>query len=104
MKHQCSDCKKTFLYPAKAIETEGSVAMFESMVCPYCKSLNIVEYVELRVDDVSSVVQVEYAQADGYLKQGYKVKEYYAKLVTLVKPSEPKMMTCEVKINESTGF
>lgn len=95
MKHRCDDCGKLFLYPAKNITktleslTIETVDNIELMVCPHCRGLNIDEFVEVKVDDVSSVVQVEYSAVDSYLALGYKVKEYYAKCVTLVKPAAP---------------
>lgn len=88
MKHRCNDCGKLFLYPAKNIESLNIITV-ELMVCPHCRGLNIDEFMEVKVDDVSSVVQVEYSAVDSYLALGYKVKEYYAKCVTLVKPAAP---------------
>lgn len=103
MKYQCleSDCKRTFVHPAKLREhrqkelliprTQAPVIPndFDSVeteiyVCPHCKSLNFDEFVEPEAD-ITSVKSVPLEEVDSYLKQGYKVRELYAKNATLIK-------------------
>ena len=101
MKYMCLGCGKKFLFMAKLVavadlnefvqyateEKKTYEDTIESYVCPYCKSLNIDEYAE-PVADVLSVKQVPIEEADTYLAQGYKIKEYYAKAVTIIKLAE----------------
>jgi DNA-directed RNA polymerase subunit RPC12/RpoP len=88
MKYQCLNeaCGKLFMYPAKKTETPIT-AVYETHVCPYCGSLDIEEYTPEPTPQpqITSVVSVELAQVDSYLKMGYVVRELYAKTATLVK-------------------
>jgi hypothetical protein len=102
MKFVCLDCKKTFVYPAKKIDnwipsifptipqtTDATVVSqpqktVETHVCPYCHSLNIDDQVEPQ-PDITSVISVPIEEVDAKLKEGYAVRELYAKTATLVK-------------------
>lgn len=101
-KFEClnSDCKKTFLYTAKRIEsktdmtTDMNELVFETHVCPYCHSLNFQEYVEpVVVEEISSVKSVELDKVDEMIAQGYKVKELYAKTATMIKKEKQDNVT-----------
>lgn len=100
MKYQCENCHKTFAHPMKQrvyiksdadrVIAVGSTfasnpADFsEFNTCPFCGDKNFSEFIEPQ-EDITSVRSVDLAQVDDYLKQGYKVRELYAKTATLVK-------------------
>ena len=99
MKFICLDCKKRFVYAAKKTvpsdQTEKSLltvagnltvlaSQLETHVCPYCGSLNIDEYIELQ-GEIISVISVPIEDVDVKLKEGYVVRELYAKTAILVK-------------------
>jgi hypothetical protein len=54
----------------------------EKHVCPYCSSADISIAPE---EDITSVKSVPLEEVDTYLKEGYKVRELYAKTATLIK-------------------
>lgn len=108
-KFEClnSDCKKTFLYTAKRIESKTDMAtdmnelVFETHVCPYCHSLNFQEYVEpVVVEEISSVKSVELDKVDEMIAQGYKVKELYAKTATMIKKENQNNLMISRKLIE----
>jgi hypothetical protein len=98
------DQNHKFHYPAKIIvpqksqqwiiETDnlGSYktldVSLETQVCPFCHSKTFTEYVEPEADIVS-VKSVPLEEVDGWLLQGYVVRELYAKTATLVLKSKP---------------
>jgi len=91
MKFECLDCHKKFVYPTKKIEqlfpVEGAhypTKIIEAHVCPYCESLNITEYIEPQ-PDITSVISIPIEDVDAKLKEGYVVRELYAKTATLIK-------------------
>lgn len=93
-KFECMNpnCKKTFLYTAKRIESKTDMAtdmnelIFETHVCPHCHSLDFEEYVEPVIQEkISSVKSVELDKVDEMITQGYEVKELYAKTATMIK-------------------
>ena len=103
MKLQCLDCKKQFLYAGKVVKPldEDAKNLFvkvgdlisvgaqlETHVCPYCRSLNLEEVVEIL--PVVSVRSVDLSEVDNLLKEGYEVHELYAKTATLVKKAKKK--------------
>jgi hypothetical protein len=55
----------------------------EMYVCPFCSSLEFTEFIESQ-PEISSVKSVPLEEVDNWLKQGYKVRELYAKSATLV--------------------
>lgn len=87
------ECKKTFLHCAKktvsntiGLNTSPIIESIEIYVCPYCKSPEFEEYIEPKtIEKISSVKSVELAEVDGWIAQGYEVKELYAKTATMVK-------------------
>lgn len=90
MNFECCDCKKTFVYAAKLTQNDLSqtdlTKSLETHVCPYCKSLNIQEHVEAAVvEKICSVKSVELDKVDDMIKEGYEVKELYAKSATMIK-------------------
>ena len=106
MKFVCLDCKKTFIYPATLTEQlpQSTVSQVDSVVpdhsvyptnirtvhvCPYCRSLNIDEFVESH-PTIVSVKSVELDKVDEWISQGYQVKELYAKMATMVKKEAEK--------------
>jgi hypothetical protein len=88
MKFVClnPECKKTFVYPAKLLHDASSPpwGVVEKHVCSYCLSLNIDEQPEVEFK-ICSVISVPIEDVDAKLKEGYVVKELYAKSATLVK-------------------
>lgn len=101
MKFVCLNCKKTFIYCAKVTDynptTKDGVPIqnmipsstIEAHVCPYCKSLNVDEYVEPQ-PNITSVISISIEEVDTKLKEGYVVRELYAKTATLVKLDKKK--------------
>lgn len=96
MRYQCNSCKKAFMFTAKQTLPLGEECIadnykkdafirpsIEVQVCPYCSNIDISEFVE-PLPEITSVKSVDLAQVDDYLKQGYTVKELYAKTATLV--------------------
>jgi len=86
LKLVCLDCKKTFVYVAKFdCEIPGpNDGVVQKSVCPYCLSINIDEYTDQK-PEISSVVSVPIEEVDAKLKEGYVVKDLYAKTATLIK-------------------
>jgi len=99
MKYQCQSCKKQFTHPAKQVKSSDAenhtlaiaagtvfsvIDYTEFHVCPFCNSLEFSEYIEPQYE-ISSVKSVDLAAVDECLKQGYVVRELYAKTATLVK-------------------
>jgi len=101
MKFQCGSCKKAFVYAAKKTIIEIPPIppekiqptmelpiriniQFETHVCPFCQSLEIVEYVEPQ-QTPTSAVQVDWAEVDAKLKEGYVIAQAYAKNATMYK-------------------
>lgn len=84
MKYQCSG-GHIFTFPV-TVHTAAGESWVETKTCPYCiaENTHIDEYVEPQ-ESVTSVKSVDLAQVDDYLKQGYVVRELYAKTATLVK-------------------
>jgi hypothetical protein len=64
-------------------------ALIETYVCPYCKSLDVDEFVEPH-PVIASVKSVELDKVDEWIGQGYAVKELYAKTATMVKKEASK--------------
>lgn len=107
MKFKCADCAKVFLYPAK-IRTiltpqvkpgqiiqlpplTGYEPTIEEHRCPYCQSRNLLEFAEpFSTEKIVSVISVEIAEVDAKLKEGYEVKELYAKTAILIKKETTK--------------
>lgn len=103
---QCLACKCTFLYAAKRtlydlnnlpykIAAEQVyihpadnviVAKTDISVCPYCFSREIAEYTM----PLESIRSIDINEADALLKEGYVLKDAFAKTVTLIKPKEAK--------------
>ncbi len=104
MKYQCV-CGKTFIHPAKktlydygepdrditastgtsTFASESLLAeMTETHVCPFCQSLEYTEFAEPQ-PEITSVVNVDLADVDAKLKEGYVVESLYAKTATLVR-------------------
>jgi len=90
MKYQCENCKAIFPHTAKLTSGPGTdqrftgQVMIERSVCPFCTSLMVIEFVEPEAD-ITSVKSVPLEEVDTYLKEGYVVRELYAKTATLVK-------------------
>ena len=106
MKFQCQnpECKKTFSYSAKLTEYNYNgvvnektpfihpgdhvvLSQIEKPVCPFCHSLTFEEYAE-PLPKLVSVLSVEIADVDAKLKEGYEVKELYAKSAILIKKAK----------------
>jgi hypothetical protein len=93
MKYECCKCKELFTHTAKEVnhKTVGIVDGFEdyenyeTQVCPFCHNVKFTEFVEPEVE-LEDVISVEYVNVGAKIAEGYKVKEIYAKSVTLVKP------------------
>jgi hypothetical protein len=70
----------------KKVFSEGS---FETFVCPYtdCHNVKFSEFIE-PIEELEDVISVEYVNVGAKIAEGYKVKEIYAKSVTLVKPKK----------------
>lgn len=96
MKYQCPD-GHIFVIPGRIIaanapekalnfeEMHNVVTItYETACCPICKDTKFSEYVEPQ-PEITSVKSVDLAQVDDFLKQGYTVRELYAKTATLVK-------------------
>lgn len=93
-------CEKghIFIFPAKIVKVilpqleSGQMTSFvpelepkiEIHACPYCQSLDLSEVIEPQ-EDITSVKSVPLEDVDAWLKEGYKVRELYAKTATLVK-------------------
>lgn len=82
MKFLCLDCKKTFVYAA-TLATDDLKGVIERHVCPYCLGINIDEYVEAK-PEIASVISIPIEEVDAKLKEGYIVRDLYAKTCTLV--------------------
>jgi len=97
VKYECLSCKKTFLHVGRLTNNDVSIGMntapvinsLEVSVCPYCKSLDIEDHVEVE-PAITSVKSVDLAEVDGFLKEGYVVHELYAKTATIIKKEVPK--------------
>ena len=116
MRFQCQNqgCQKTFIYPAsiqQASQLEGQeqLALIETHVCPYCRSLDFSEFVESAIDtanvyiyDLSSGPQTT---LDGLLAQGYRIVSRYAKAYHLEKPKEakPDLKASNVELDKETA-
>jgi DNA-directed RNA polymerase subunit RPC12/RpoP len=91
MKYVCLDCKKTFLYCGKIVQTSKLTAndddVQEFYACPHCWSKNVDEFHEPELA-ISSVKSVPLEEVDGLLKEGYVVRELYAHSATLVKETK----------------
>jgi len=96
MKFQCKnpECKKTFLYTGKLIANDVSIGMntapviksFETHVCPYCHGLDFEEVIEtVSIEKIASLKSVSIEEVDALLKEGYEVREVYAKNAILQK-------------------
>jgi hypothetical protein len=59
----------------------------ETAVCPFCHNVKFSEYIE-PIEELEDVISVEYVNVGAKIAEGYKVKEIYAKSVTLVKPKK----------------
>ena len=103
MKYQCLNdiCKYVFIHPGKrTINTpSGNLKLVypslsrETYVCPICGSFDFEEYKEPE-NEITSVKSVPLEEVDTYLKDGYTVKELYARSATLVK-AEVKRVVAE---------
>ena len=97
-------CEKghVFIYPSKQTKfrTVNTVPVetIENHVCPHCHTLNISEAPE---DTITSVKSVDLSEVDGYLKEGYVVKELYSKTATLVKLAVPRIEQPDPDCNEA---
>lgn len=112
MKYQCEHCKSIFLHPAKQTEYSFNgvslddfaqeapkefmhprnytvTAQIEVAVCPFCRYRTFAEFVEVEAS-IISVKLVSLEEVDGWLLQGYVVRELYAKTATLIKTEIPK--------------
>lgn len=82
--------KAEFIHPGDHV----IIATQTTHHCPFCLTLNISEYQEPETD-ITSVKSVPLEDVDAWLKEGYVVKELYAKTATLIKrelpPSTPKI-------------
>lgn len=108
MKYKCLnvDCGKSFLYAAKktvthlydepypvnsdgAIKTYTNNMVVETLVCPYCGSLNFDELPQeakgINLADVESYKDVAPNEVDDYLKQGYIIYQSWQKNIHLIK-------------------
>ena len=85
-KYQC-DKGHVFLFPATQ-HMGSEFTWVESKECPRCQSEAISEFVEPEAD-ITSVLSCDLGAVDGFLKQGYIVKELYAKTATLIKKESP---------------
>jgi hypothetical protein len=109
MQFICSKCKEKFHYPAKQTNNDLSIGMntlgvkesIEVSVCPFCLSKSFTEYIEPEAD-ITSVLSCELGAVDGFLKQGYIVKELYAKTATLVKREVPKKENADPDVDVET--
>jgi len=96
-------CGKQFMYAAKLTTnyTPSAIILNEHItavaqqeqtpqrtteyhVCPYCLGLDVDELPEAQ-EQITSVKSVDLSEVDGWLKQGYTIKELYSKNATLVK-------------------
>jgi hypothetical protein len=79
-------CNKEFLYPA--LQTQVFEHVFSGNVqyhvCPFCNSKELDE-IEKTQPTITSIKQVDIAEADALIKEGYVVEQIYAKNVVLVK-------------------
>ena len=91
------ECKKTFLYTGKLIANDVSIGMntapimksLETHVCPYCHALDFEEAVEtVPIEKIASLKSVSIEEVDALLKEGYEVREVYAKNAILQKKVE----------------
>jgi len=101
MRYLCGNkvCGKVFLHTAKKSEMgqEGDVigtmdiprVSWETMVCPFCHSIEYSEYVETELQ-IASLKSVPLDDVDYYLKKDYVVKDTFAKTATLIKREEAK--------------
>jgi DNA-directed RNA polymerase subunit RPC12/RpoP len=92
MKYQCDSCKKKTLNLAEYLESpwvelHSTQTQTTTKRCPYCNSLDVSEFVE-PIEELEDVISVEYVNVGAKIAEGYKVKEIYAKSVTLVKPKK----------------
>lgn len=82
LKYRCDNCGQRFLVPAKILKNEPTEdGTFEYSVCPFCKTPRFDEY----TPEITSVKSVDLADVDGYLQNGYQVKELYSKNAVLIK-------------------
>lgn len=113
MKYQClnDECNYVFNHPAKATEylynhpertthdeipgsvsvTELTAALLSSIeryVCPKCQSIGFAEFVEAEAE-VTSVKSVPLEEVDSWLVKGYKVKDLFSKVATLIMEAKP---------------
>jgi hypothetical protein len=70
-----SSVKELSVFPSKTLET---------YTCPICRTHVFDEYLVPEAD-ITSVLSCDLGAVDGFLKQGYIVKELYAKTATLIK-------------------
>jgi hypothetical protein len=108
MKYQCAKCSEVFTHTAKQIDQSsfylaignnnekvlGPTGTYpklivETAVCPFCHNIKFTEFIE-PIEELEDVISVEYVNVGAKIAEGYKVKEIYAKSVTLVKP-KPKV-------------
>jgi hypothetical protein len=106
MKYQCAKCNEVFTHTAKQVlptsNSEDKLgptlaiginpvwvvsSYVETYVCPFCHNVKFSEYIE-PVEELEDVISVEYVNVGAKIAEGYKVKEIYAKSVTLVKPKK----------------
>lgn len=69
-------------------------------VCPECHSFKLSVAPE---ENITSVKSVPLEEVDTYLKEGYKVKEFYAKNCTLIKtasPANPELASHDASITD----
>jgi hypothetical protein len=93
--YKCSNlnCGEVFTHTAKLTENDLSIGMntlgikksLETHVCPFCHNIKFTEYVE-PIEEIEDVISVEYVGVGAKIAEGYRVKEIYAKSVTLIKP------------------
>jgi len=91
MKFQClnPDCKKVFLYTAKQTSEDpignSDPNIYETHVCPFCHGLVFEESDSVPSEKIVSLKSVSIEEVDGLIKEGYEVREVYAKNAILQK-------------------
>lgn len=99
MKYKClnPECGKQFNFAAKKTfeKTEcdaSTTTIIETVVCPYCDSLNFDELPQeakgINLADVESYKDVAPNEVDDYLKQGYTIYQSWQKNVHLIKKAK----------------
>ena len=114
MKYQCKNeiCGKQFSFTAKKTVTdqEKEIVTIETLVCPYCESLNFEELPQeqpvkgVDLQNIASLKDVAPNEVDTFLAQGYVVYQTWQKNVFVVKlkPKETEQTTPAIQFDHVT--